>query len=107
MLSGRTSASSDTLDFVAAVLVAFDARPDFVTLRCDRRDAAAHVTISTLAGSRSIPTSVCTALLAAWHLKLPIRLDPTTATSCPVSEVPDAFRAVIQSLDLSGLDDHR
>ncbi|MGD9893772.1 MAG: hypothetical protein AB7R89_00335 [Dehalococcoidia bacterium] len=104
MLSGRTSASSDALDLVDAVLVAFDARPHCVTLRCSGPDAAAHLTVFTPAGSRSVPIDVCTALLAAWHLKLPIRLDPSAAIGRRRFDVPDAFRSVIQSLDLNGLD---
>jgi hypothetical protein len=104
MLGGRTSASSDVLDLIAATLLALDARPELVTLICCGRDATARLTIATPAGNRIIPTSVCVALLAAWHLKLPIRLDPTAAIEARTTELADAFRAVIRSLDLSGLE---
>jgi hypothetical protein len=104
MLAGHTSAAADALDLVAAVLVALDARPNAVTLQCDGGDAGACLTLSAASGSYSVSTNFCTALLAACRLKLPIRLNPTMPAGSPGSNLPDAFRAVIQSLDLSGLD---
>lgn len=102
MIGGRAPREAGALDLVAAVLVAFDARPSCVALGCRDGEATAYLSISTAAGRCDIPTSMSTALVAAWHLKLPIRLDPAGG-DCRTSDIPAPFRSVLQSLDLSGL----
>src|SRR5215211_7246335 len=63
VLAGHTATAADAFDLVAAILIALDARPSFVTLGCVEGDADASITVSTPGSSYMVPTSVCTALV--------------------------------------------